>query len=201
MDEGRAVDIVYLDISKTFDTVSHNILIGIVKKCGLDGWTVGWIVNWLTGRSQRVITGGTGSSWRPVTSGVPQCSILGSILFDVFISDLPEGMECLLSEFADGTKQGEVTETPQCCAALWRDLDRLEKWAENLLKFYKGKCRVLHLEKNNHRHQYRLGSDLLESSSLEKDLGILVDNKLSMSQQCAPVVNINRNLGRPLPVC
>ncbi|KAJ7395248.1 hypothetical protein BTVI_156720 [Pitangus sulphuratus] len=56
MDEGRPVEIVYLDFSKAFDTVFHNILVDKLKKCGLDEWTVGWIGNWVSGRSQRVIT-------------------------------------------------------------------------------------------------------------------------------------------------
>jgi len=76
VDEGRAMDVVYLDFSKAFDTVSHDILLGKLRKCGLDGWSVRWIENWLNGRTQRVVISSTGSSWRLVTSSFPQGSVL-----------------------------------------------------------------------------------------------------------------------------
>ena len=93
-----------------------------------------------------------------------------------------------LSKFAVNTELGGVADTPGGSAAIQRDQGRLEKWVErNLMKRNKSKCRALHLGRNNPMPQYRLGADLLESSSVEKDLGVLVDNKLATSQQCALV--------------
>ncbi|GAB0202651.1 mitochondrial enolase superfamily member 1 [Grus japonensis] len=97
-----------------------------------------------------------------------------------------DGAELTLSKFTDDTNPGGVADTPEGCAAIQRDLDRLEKWAErNLMQFNKGKCKVLHLGRNNPRHQYMLEADRLESSLEERDLRVLVDTKLNMIQQCA----------------
>uniref|UniRef100_A0A674ICA9 Reverse transcriptase domain-containing protein n=4 Tax=Terrapene triunguis TaxID=2587831 RepID=A0A674ICA9_9SAUR len=176
VDKGEAVDVVYLDFSKAFDTVSHDILIDKLGKYNLDGATIRWVHNWLDNRTQRVVINGSQSCWKGITSGVPQGSVLGPALFNIFINDLDIGIESTIIKFADDTKLGGIATALEDRVIIQNDLDKLEKWSElNRMKFNKDKCKVLHLGRKNQFHTYRMGRDCLGRSTAERDLGVIVD--------------------------
>ena len=196
IEEGHPVDVAYLDFAKAFDSVPHKRLLRKLHSYGLGGNILHWIENFLLGRRQRVRLNGICSEWAPVTSGIPQGTVLGPCLFVMYINDLPRDLVSGVKLFADDAKIYSVL-TDQGPEPLQADLVRLQKWSSDwLLPFNVSKCSILHLGKRNPHHSYRMLGQELVRHSVEKDLGVYVDEHLKFRRQAAAAANkANQILG------
>ena len=153
--------------------------------------------NFLVGRSQRVMIGEGKSAWADVTSGIPQGSVLGPLLFVILINDLPQVVQSTTKIFADDTKLYRPIRTHADTLILQQDISRLNDWATKWqMQFNESKCITLHIGAANPGSHYKMNSVTLESSHSERDLGIIIDSKLKFHQQTAAAVSkANQILG------
>ena len=173
--EGHCVDMLYFDFSKAFDTVSHYRLLIKLESMGFSQNMLNILHNFLSDRFMEVRVGDAVSKVKPVVSGVPQGSVVGPLLFLLFINDLPVSIRSEIRIFADDVK---MIVDPAQRQAVQQDLDMLCLW-ENmwLLKFNVKKCKVLHMGKNNPRNNYDFLGSCLCTCDTEKDLGVHFDEK------------------------
>jgi hypothetical protein len=187
VDMGESFDAVFLDFAKAFDKVPRRRLIKKVRAHGISGPLLLWIQNWLTDRRQRVVLNGSFSDWIEVLSGVPQGSVLGPLLFLIFINDIDMAAAeiDILVKFADDTKVGQAIRSAADSAALQSALDKLCQWSEKWgMSFNISKCKVMHFGRNNPEHVYSMNGEALEKVKKERDIGVIVQDNLKLAAQC-----------------
>ena len=190
LEAGEPVDSLYLDFSKAFDSVPHKRLIRKVESFGVRGQLLTWIEAFLTDRQQRVVIQGSKSGWAPVTSGVPQGSVLGPILFLLFVNDLPDAVQSHVQLFADDTKLYRSIVVPDDSLLLQRDLDALVHWSDTWqLPFNEAKCKFLHFGRTSQQSAYTMRGSLLEQVQTERDLGVHMDVELKFRKHAATAVS------------
>ena len=192
MDARRQVDMILLDFSKAFDTVPHHRLLLKLKYYRIDSQVINWIAKWLTSRKQRVLLDGESSDYVPVTSGVPQGTVLGPLLFLIYINDIIENITSKLRLFADDCLLYRVITSEQDTVALQKDLDILAQWASKWqMKFNISKCTFMRCTRslNPIPSKYSLQGVNLDESDQHMYLGVMLDKSLSWSSHITYVAN------------
>ena len=182
LDKLGSIDAVFLDFAKAFDKVSHAHLLYKLECNGIKGQILTWLRDFLTSRKQRVVIEGQASDWLNLTSGVPQGSILGPLLFLVYINDLPYSVTCNADSFADDTVLHRHIANGSDCDLLQEDLTSASDWCKSWLVTLKTqKCEVLHISRKNDpvRYQYSLNHILLPEVDHHKHLGLWLTPSLS----------------------
>ena len=188
-DLGIPIDEIYLDFAKAFDKVPHQRLTYKLERLGINGVLLAWIESFLSGRSQSVKIRNSLSDFISVTSGVPQGSVLGPLLFIAYISDLPCAISSNSKIFADDTKLYRKIQCVDDSEYLQQDLDSLAAWCKTWgMQFNTSKCMVMHFGNNNPNYLYHINGRLLETCSTHKDLGVTISDDLKPDEQIAKCV-------------
>ena len=211
VDGGNNVDVAYFDYAKAFDKVSHRLLLVKLQGYGIDGKLLHWLKDYLESRKQRVVVGNAMSQWLEVVSGTTQGTVLGFLLFLLFINDLPKACspedESLVMLLADDTKsyqeiQKDASRHMDNQAALQSRINRIAHWAEEWkMEINPKKSKVMHVGKDNPCLMYTMNGSMIETVTVEKDIGFWISDDLSTSthvskarsKALAEIVRIRRN--------
>ena len=188
VNKAKQVDCIVMDFAKAFDKVSHDRLLYKLEGYGIGGKTLSWISDFLHGRSQQVVVDGESSASCPVTSGVPQGSVLGPILFLLYINDIGDNISSQIRLFADDTILYRVINSTTDAAALQADIVQLEKWCQEWqMVFHPAKCNLLRVSTSHSpiHVSYTLCDHVLEQVPQVKYLGVTITSKLKWDTHVA----------------
>jgi len=182
-------NVICLDFAKAFDKVPHRRLILKLEAYGIRGELLKWVTDFLRDRKQRVVMGNHRSDWETVTSGVPQGSVLGPILFVIYINDMPDSLinfPCKL--YADDSKIIAQIENEADSNKLQQDINAIVEWTDTwLMRLNYNKCKVMHFGKDNPRFRYTMLDETTETTHTllvtdsERDLGITLSSDAKWS--------------------
>ena len=182
LDKGNQTDIFFLDFEKAFDTVPHELLKSKLHQYGITGKILGWIDSFLSQRKQQVRVNGECSDWSNVASGVPQGTVLGPLLFSLYINDIINDVDSEIRLFADDCVCYRTIKNTEDCRKLQEDINKLGNWARNWgMRFQPSKCSTMQLTRNRSRkinNHYSLEDVTLDNTDCTRYLGVTISNDL-----------------------
>ena len=184
VDSGKKVRAVFLDISKAFDRVSHKALVITLRSIGISGETLAWFESYLSGRSQRVVIDGKCSDYQRVLAGVPQGSVLGPLLFIIFINDLIEQVDCSVHVYADDTMLFKIGDSfDEVDNALEVNLAKAANWGEQwLVEFNQSKTVAMSFGQHTSSRSLLFRGAQVSDSFEHKHLGVILQSDLKWSK-------------------